>query len=101
MAKNHRIINGKLLQTNKRFQDLKQSQKEKISGWLYQEYRRIWLETGREPHKGRNSEILTVVMAKINDAEIWIPEYEVEQYFFSCKNRFRSRIRKETVSEDH
>ena len=39
--KNHIIVNGKLLQTNKKFSQLKNSQKQKINGWLYEEYEKL------------------------------------------------------------
>jgi len=47
--KNHITVNGKLLQTNKKFTQLKSSQKEKINLWLYEEYSRFWKENSREP----------------------------------------------------
>lgn len=36
--KNHQVVNCRLLQTDKPFSQLKQTQKEKINEWLYQEY---------------------------------------------------------------
>lgn len=33
--KNHKIVNGWLIQTNKKFSQLKQRQKEKINEWKY------------------------------------------------------------------
>lgn len=36
--KNHRKINGQLLQTNKKFSQLKEKQKLKINEWLYEAY---------------------------------------------------------------
>ena len=36
-SKNHKIVNGKLLQTDKRFSQLKMKQKEKIYNWMYEE----------------------------------------------------------------
>lgn len=36
--KNHKMVNGKLLQTNKSFSQLKEKQKIKINGWLYDKY---------------------------------------------------------------
>ena len=49
--KNHMMINAKLLQTNKKFLHLKNSQKEKINGWLYEEYEKLWRKNGRAPGK--------------------------------------------------
>ena len=36
--KNHKMVDGRLLKTDKSFSDLKMSQREKIAGWLYEEY---------------------------------------------------------------
>lgn len=94
-TKNHKQIDGKLLRTDKQFRHLKQKQKEQINEWLYQEYRRLWIENGRQPHKQYNSEIVEAVMIHIEKAGIWIPEYEVRNYFFSRKNRYRKRMEKE------
>ncbi len=46
--KNHITVNGKLLQTNKKFTQLKSSQKEKINLWLYEEYSRFWEENSKK-----------------------------------------------------
>lgn len=94
-AKNHKQIDGKLLQTDKQFRNLKQKQKEQINEWLYQQYRNLWIEKGRQPHKQYNEEIVAAVMEHIKKAGIWIPEYEVRNYFLSKKNRYRKRVEKE------
>ena len=47
-----------MLRTDKQFRHLKQRQKETISTWLYEEYRRLWIEKGQEPHKRNNREIV-------------------------------------------
>ena len=88
------MINGKLLQMNKSFSQLKQKQKEKIQEWLYQEYARIYDEIEKPPNSKRNIEILSAVYDKIEAAEIWIPFYEVEKYFYSRKHRFQTRYEK-------
>jgi len=49
--KNHMMVNGKLLQTNKKFSQLKNSQKQKINGWLYEEYSGMKKEESREDRK--------------------------------------------------
>ncbi len=68
--KNHIKIRDRLLQTNKPFSQLKQSQKEKINEWLYDEYSRIYDETGTQPDKRYNDEILDAVYEKINAAVV-------------------------------
>ena len=86
-TKNHKKVDGKLLRTDKQFRHLKQRQKETISTWLYEEYRRLWIEKGQEPHKQNNREIVAAVMEQIEAAGIWLPEQEVTHY--------RNRIEKE------
>ena len=46
--KNHQVVNCRLLQTDKPFSQLKQTQKEKINEWLYQEGIPRRLSEGRE-----------------------------------------------------
>lgn len=36
----HRMVDGRLLQMNKKYGQLKQKQKQKISGWMYEAYRK-------------------------------------------------------------
>lgn len=74
---------------------MKQRQKETISTWLYEEYRRLWIEKGQEPHKQNNREIVAAVMEQIETAGIWLPEQEVAKYFYRRKTHYRNRIEKE------
>ena len=74
---------------------MKQRQKETVSTWLYEEYRRLWIEKGQEPHKQNNREIVAAVMEQIEAAGIWLPEQEVTKYFYRRKPHYRSRIEKE------
>ena len=97
--KNHRMVDGRLLQTDKPFSQLKQKQKEKINEWLYQEYRALYRQIGKVPDARHNDKILFAVQEKIEAAEIWIPLGEVEKYFFSRKTAFRKRYEKEIVRE--
>lgn len=97
--KNHRMVDGRLLQTDKPFSQLKQKQKEKINEWLYQEYRALYRQIGKVPDARHNDKILFAVQEKIEAAEIWIPLGEVEKYFFSRKTVFRKRYEKEILRE--
>ena len=42
--KTHKKIDGQLLQMNKKFTNLKMKQKDKITGWVYEEYRKYVTE---------------------------------------------------------
>lgn len=89
-----------MLRTDKQFRHLKQRQKENISLWLYEEYRRLWLEKGHEPHKRDNWKIVAAVMERIETAGIRLPEQEVTNYFYRRKARYRNRIEKELQEKE-
>ncbi len=97
--KNHEWIDGKLLQTNKKYSQLKLKQKEKIHEWMYIAFRDSYKKTGRFPGKQEDEDILDAVMQKINDAEIWIPWYEVEKHYKGVKSRLNKRYKKEKVKK--
>lgn len=62
--KNHQLVNGKLLQTNKKFSHLKRKQKEQISQWLYEAYRSNFLANGKPPAGESDAGIITSAMEK-------------------------------------
>ena len=99
--KNHKIVNGRLIQTDKRFSALKQRQKEKINQWLYIEYRALYMKNNLPPDSRYNEYILDRVQEKIDEAEIWLPFYELKKYFYSRKNKFRRRYEKELMKSDN
>ena len=92
---NHEWVDGRLLQTDKRFSQLKQTQRERINGWLYWEYRTVFEQLGVAPDARYNARILDAVYIKIQEAQIWVPFGEVARYFYSRKNVFRKRYLKE------
>ena len=83
--KNHIKINGKILQTNKRFSQLKQSQKEWIATELFNLYHDKMKErrTTRKLSAHHRDEVISSLYKKNEDREIWIPYHEVERYAFS------------------
>ena len=82
-------FDGMLIRTDKQFRHLKNSQKEKISNWLYDEYRNAYDKIGQAPDSRRNEEIVSAVYEKIEECGIWIPYYEVEKFYCSKKNKYR------------
>lgn len=76
----HRLVNGRLLQMDKRFSDLKERQKCKIAEWIYDAYQREYGQTDQPPDRKAEERILESVMGQIDDAGIWIPEDEIVQY---------------------
>lgn len=89
---NHQIVNGKLLQMNKKFDQLKEHQRIQIAEWLYEAYKKMRVEDNRVPNREDDAQIIGAVMMKISDAEIWIPEHEVEMYYKGKKNRYAIRF---------
>ncbi|MDD3414785.1 MAG: hypothetical protein PHY47_12395 [Lachnospiraceae bacterium] len=93
--KNHQIIDGRLLQTNKKFSALKESQKTKIAEWEYEAYKDCYLKYKKVPDKQRVDEILLSVFEKIESAEIWIPEDEIYKHYQSRHSKLLKRLKKE------
>ena len=89
----HVKVNGKLLQVNKTYSQLKNKQKEKISAWMYEAYK-------KQVAKGlTDSEALDFVYDKIEKAEIWIPFYEIESRYSKKKQKFKARLEGESVPQ--
>lgn len=95
--KNHQYVNGRLLQTNKTFDMLKQRQKEKIADWLYESYKKHMTDCTTTSKADVDIQIVEEVLEKIKDAEIWIPDGEVYGYYERKKNHFRKRLERDSV----
>ena len=93
--KNHKIVKGRLLQTNKKISALKESQKTKIVEWEYEAYKDCYLKYKKVPDKRRVDEILFSVYEKIEAAEIWIPEDEIFKHYQSRHSKLLNRLKKE------
>lgn len=88
--KNHIKVNGKLLQTNKKWSHLKERQKTWIFEVTKEEHSAFVSEHGKLPRKKYKEVIVDKVMEKINEREIWIPYYEAESQinkFIDRQNR--------------
>ena len=89
----HRMVDGRLLQMNKSYGQLKQKQKEKISEWMYQAYRKQAAETLSD------EEALQLIFDRIEEAKIWIPDYEIVNRYRAKTNQFRKRLARENVPQ--
>ena len=87
------MVDGRLLQMNKSYGQLKQKQKEKISEWMYQAYRKQTSE------KLSDEEALQLVFDRIEEAKIWIPDHEIINRYRAKKNQFRKRLAGENVPQ--
>lgn len=75
--KNHEMIDGKLLQTDKKYSQLKLKQKEKIADWMFQATRDYYTKKYVFPNEKHLEGMVNSVYEKIVAAEIWIPYGEV------------------------
>lgn len=96
--KNHILVTGKLLQTNKKFSQLKASQKDRISEWLYEAYASFAKEDGTLLKNDKES-IYCIVERQLEEADIWIPFGEVIQYFEKKRTVYRKRLLKKQESK--
>ena len=86
-GKNHKMVDGRLLQMDKRYSNLKQSQKEKINIWINEEIRSFYKEQGILPRKQEQFQlVLDRLYQRIDEAGIWIPYGEIHKRFFGSRN---------------
>ena len=97
--KNHEWVDGKLLQTNKKYSHLKLKQKEKIHQWMYESYREFVQKNKRFPEAKDTDTILSPVMLHIEQVEIWIPESEVEKHYRGIIQNLRKRLQREQTPQ--
>jgi hypothetical protein len=95
--KNHIKVNGKLLQTNKRFSQLKNSQKEWITAELYKLYHKKMKErrTTKKLPPNQRDIVTSSLYAQIQNREIWIPYGEVKKYVFSKTTKIVKSFKKQ------
>lgn len=107
--KNHIKVNGKLLQSNKRFSHLKQSQKNWIAIELNKLYHSKMKErrTTRKLPSTHRDEVISSLYEKIQEREIWISYNEVEKYAYSKIAKIVNSFRKQypalytEIEEEH
>ncbi len=94
--KKHIKVNGKLLQTNKRFSQLKNSQKDWISSELYKIYHEEMKErrTTRKLPPVYRDKVISTLYEQIQDREIWIPYGEVKKYVYSKTTKIVKSFKK-------
>ena len=97
--KKHVNVDGRLLQTNKKYSQLKVSQKEKIAEWLFQETKEYYASNGIYPSREHLYEIVDAVYDKIEAAGIWIPYEEVIRHYRSKLSAIKKHIEKSQGNE--
>lgn len=98
--KKHIKVDGRLLQTDKKFSALKERQKAKIAEWFYEGFRKYYLDSGGFPNRRGDEKILSYVFDKIEEAQIWIPEGEIYGYYRRKKKKLQKRLEKELSREE-
>ena len=95
--KNHIKVNGKLLQTNKRFSQLKDSQKDWITTELYKLYHNKMKErrTTRKLPPDHRDAVIASLYEQIQNREIWIPYDEIKKYAFSKTRKIVKSFKKQ------
>ena len=67
--KNHKLIDGKLLQVDKKYSSLKTKQKDAIAQWMFEETKAYYEEHKRFPKGKDNDEVNWKVYEKIEERE--------------------------------
>lgn len=78
--KNHKIVNGRLLQTNKKWSHLKRSQRTWIADITKKSHEKYILKHNKLPVKKKKYEIFDEVDEKVKQREIWIPYGELKSH---------------------
>lgn len=91
--KNHKMVDGKLLQTDKKYSHLKLKQKEKISEWMYLETRAYYEKNYTFPGDKQLEEVVSGVYDRIVKADIWIPYGEVFRHYRKKRSDINKRVR--------
>jgi putative acetyltransferase len=92
--KTHQVVDGQLLQLNKKWGHLKQKQQFEIDAWMREEYLRSACYNHRIPNKNDHDAILTRVQEKIDERGIWLPYGEVSRHYHDGLNRYRKSLEK-------
>jgi sortase (surface protein transpeptidase) len=77
--KNHAWVDGQLLQTNKKWSQLKERQKTWIYETAKKEYDRFVFERGKQPVHGAKKALIERIYDLIIERGIWIPFGEVSR----------------------
>lgn len=90
--KNHVKFNGRLVQENKKYSQLKQRQKEKIINWLYQETKEYVIKHQSYPSGTEVYDVVDPVYKCIQEAGIWIPYGEILKLYRAKLHKIRKQL---------
>ena len=89
--KNHEWINGKLLQMNKKWSSLKQSQREWIQELTRKEHAAYVEANNCLPMKKHKDGVIDTVYALLDERGVWIPYHEFRDHVASYINRLNRK----------
>lgn len=90
-TKVHKVIDGQLLQMNKTFSNLKMKQKDKITGWIYEEYKKYVTENDKIPNSDADEEIIGAVLEKIKQVVEWFATDESHNLVYTFHNEKQNK----------
>lgn len=79
MGHPHFEKDGKLLQADKKYSDLKQRQKEQITRWIEEAFSSYLSNHGKLPDKVGKAQIAGHVLLQMDKVGIWLPEGEAKR----------------------
>ena len=89
--KNHVKFDSKLLQTNKKWSQLKNAQRTWIAEKIRIAHAEYIEQNGKLPMKKSKSKVLGVVWEKVLARDIWIPHYEYESHVGKMVDRLNRK----------
>jgi len=95
-GKNHVKVNGTLLQTNKKWSQLKQKQRDWIYEITREEHITFIEENKRLPMKTGKKKLIVIIEAKIDERSIWLPSHELEKGI----SKYIDRLNRRTSVDD-
>jgi len=99
-GKNHIKVNGTLLQTNKKWSQLKQKQRDWIYEITCEEHKRFIEENKRLPMKAGKKKLIAIIETKIDERNIWLPSHELEKGLGKYIDRLNRRADVEAILYD-
>lgn len=91
-ASHHSLTYKMQANPNKKYKDLKQKQKSKISNWMFREVCEFYRLHNRMPSEDELNALAEIVFVKIKGAAIWVPYDEFLAVFQKKLNHFHDRI---------
>lgn len=99
--KNHKQIDGRLIQTNKKYSQLKLKQKELIASWMYEETKAYYDQYEKIPEGEICSDIVERIYDRIETAGIWIPFGEVYRRYMKRRADITRKVKRELGQSVH